>query len=111
MSTWENVKKHTRRLSVSSRRSPSLKERAMFLRPTDNDDPIEMQLGKNQLVYNDNEWMLVGEGNTEGTRELAEKNRVLEGENQILKFKLAVLQDMLATTKLDMLQLQANQGK
>ena len=36
-----------------------------------------------------------------------EKNRVLEAENQLMSFKMNILMDMLATTRLDLLRIQA----
>ncbi|KND03749.1 uncharacterized protein SPPG_01205 [Spizellomyces punctatus DAOM BR117] len=114
MSTWENVKKHTRRLSDGFRRSP-IKEKPAYFTPQD-DDPIHLQLGEAHLIYEGNEWMLdgpvdAGSGRaSQALHDLSEKNRILEAENQLLKFKIAVLTDMLAGTKLDMLQLQAHRS-
>ncbi|TPX56649.1 hypothetical protein PhCBS80983_g04365 [Powellomyces hirtus] len=82
--------------------------------PEEEDTPfINLRLGDANMVYENLEWILdnPGEGGreraSEALKEITEKNRALEAENQLLKFKVSVMQDMLAGTKLDMLKLQA----
>ncbi|KAJ3170924.1 hypothetical protein HDU87_008626 [Geranomyces variabilis] len=86
--------------------------------PEENDEAyIQLKLGDANFVYQNLEWILDGPvgGNREAAaaalQEISEKNRSLEAENQNLKFRLAVMQDMLAGTKLDMIKLQAQLGK
>ncbi|KAJ3034664.1 hypothetical protein HDV00_004803 [Rhizophlyctis rosea] len=78
--------------------------------------PIVLRLGDAQLVYEDHEWrldsgdiddiMTQASGRKGAMTDLQERNRKLEGENELLKMKIDVLLDMLAVTKLDALQLQ-----
>ncbi|KAI8587685.1 hypothetical protein BDZ88DRAFT_424417 [Geranomyces variabilis] len=78
---------------------------------------IQLKLGNANFVYQNLEWILDGPagGNREAAsaalQEISERNRALEVENQNLKFRLAVMQDMLAGTKLDMIKLQAQSAK
>ena len=46
-----------------------------------------------------------GKVTTKAMKEVLERNRVLEGENQLLHFKLNVLLDMCAGNTLDTIQL------
>ncbi|TPX38336.1 hypothetical protein SmJEL517_g00325 [Synchytrium microbalum] len=105
---WENVKKHARRLSDSfnlGNQSPRLRQ----FEPENVAPPVKLKLGETVLVYEDHQWKR-GDGSSEKSAkmvdQLAERNRVLEAENQLLKFKVNVLLDMLAGTKLDLLEIQ-----
>ncbi|KAJ3278966.1 hypothetical protein HK104_001891 [Borealophlyctis nickersoniae] len=120
---WENVKKHTRRLSDTFRRSPTKAHPPVHFEDPEEPESITLRLGNVQLVYSGNEWRFDHSANHtdhDGTgtvtlpsramQDLAEKNRVLEGENRLLKLKVNVLLDMLAVSKLDVLQLQEKNG-
>ncbi|KAJ3190150.1 Protein chibby 1 [Gaertneriomyces sp. JEL0708] len=115
-SAWEAVKEQTRRLSESVRRQPSIRvppPRPLSAReePSYN-DPIHLDLGGQRLVYEDGEWVnegsvqLSGKPSSKEVDALTQRNKQLEKENQMLKFKANVLLDMLTGTKLDMLRLQ-----
>ncbi|KAI9138194.1 Chibby family [Paraphysoderma sedebokerense] len=104
---WQTVKKHSRRLSESLRRSP-IKEP----RQTNFDDytqPITVNLDGNELIYENNLWSAASiDGNhlKNQINALTEANQTLQEENQFLKFKIGILLDMLSVTKLDLLRLQ-----
>ncbi|KAI8923893.1 hypothetical protein BC831DRAFT_468626 [Entophlyctis helioformis] len=108
-SLWETVKKHARRMSAggSSHGRPELFLDAARSGEGQHGQPIRIQLGESQLVYEpeQQQWRKESE-RTGGQRDLAERNRMLEGENQVLHFKVNVLLDMLAAAKLDVVQLQ-----
>ncbi|KAI9012947.1 Chibby family-domain-containing protein [Gaertneriomyces semiglobifer] len=115
-SAWEAVKEQTRRLSESVRRQPSIRvppPRPLSAREElSYNDPIHLDLGGQRLVYEDGEWVNEGSVQPSGkpsSKEvdaLTQRNKQLEKENQMLKFKANVLLDMLTGTKLDMLRLQ-----
>ncbi|OAJ42766.1 hypothetical protein BDEG_26180 [Batrachochytrium dendrobatidis JEL423] len=86
---WDNVRKHTRRWSAGPAKlqiGGVLDENASH--------PIKMQLGDETI-----------ESGGKQARDLTERNRMLEGENQLLHFKVSVLLDMLASATLDTVQL------
>ncbi|KAJ3160330.1 hypothetical protein HDU86_000664 [Geranomyces michiganensis] len=99
-------------------RRPSTKRDKAPFEPEEAEEAyIQLKLGDANLVYENLQWILdapVG-GNREAAsaalQEISEKNRSLEAENQSLKLRLSVMQDMLAGTKLDMIKLQAQLGK
>ncbi|KAI9362455.1 protein chibby-like protein 1 [Zopfochytrium polystomum] len=96
------MERHLRRFSDSFKKSP-VKQNPQRYDPEDESDPIRMVLGDVELVYENREWQAAGGAES---KELAEKNRLLEVENQLLKFKLNMMMDMLSTAKLDLLTLQ-----
>ncbi|KAI8807725.1 hypothetical protein BJ742DRAFT_772903 [Cladochytrium replicatum] len=108
---WESVKKHTRRLSDGMQffRSPT-----KAIPPpveTDPHAPITMTLADVNVQFDESGvWTAVDRRDHAKMEaeiaELGEKARLLDGENQVLKFKLNVVMDMLAGAKLDVLKLQ-----
>ncbi|TPX40354.1 hypothetical protein SeMB42_g06045 [Synchytrium endobioticum] len=105
---WENVKKRARRLSDSfslSAPSPRLRQ----FEPETAAAPVKLKLGETTLIYEDHNWKRA-DGSSDKTvkmvENLTDRNRALEAENQLLKFKVNVLLDMLAGTKLDLLEIQ-----
>ncbi|RKO84953.1 hypothetical protein BDK51DRAFT_27851 [Blyttiomyces helicus] len=110
------IGKHIRRLSDGLFR-PAIKDKTPEIKPEAAADPIGIKLGDLELVYRDKEWVVEkgpappptapSPASVDATlQQLIEKNRALEGENQLLKYKMNVLVDMLAGSKLDTLRLQ-----
>ncbi|KAJ1512753.1 hypothetical protein HMI54_008607 [Coelomomyces lativittatus] len=106
----DTVRRRTRRFSENFRRSPLREPRTSNI--DDHPAPISLVLDGNELIYEDGMWVA---GNMEGMQlkeqlhVLTEKNQQLQEENQLLKFKLELLMDMLSVTKLDLLRLQETQ--
>ncbi|KAJ3207306.1 hypothetical protein HDU82_003887 [Entophlyctis luteolus] len=70
--------------------------------PEDVADPIQLHLDGCVMSYEDRVWLQKeSDGSSPMLKELQDRNRALEAENQLLKFKIGVMLDMLATTKLD----------
>ncbi|KAL2917897.1 Phosphatidylinositol 4-kinase stt4 [Polyrhizophydium stewartii] len=88
---WESVKKHTRRWS-----SGPAKLSAAGFSDERRSNPIRMQLGDSVMVYEGHQWRRAESGDRH-VNDLAERNRILEGENQLLHFKVNVLLDMVPT--------------
>ncbi|KAH6563603.1 hypothetical protein BASA50_002743 [Batrachochytrium salamandrivorans] len=95
---WDSVRKHTRRWS-----SGVTKLQLGGLPDEHSTQPIRVQLGDEIMIYEKNQW----HRDTENKQmlDLNERNRMLEGENQVLHFKVNVLLDMLASSTLDAVQL------
>ncbi|KAI8846076.1 hypothetical protein BC829DRAFT_399180 [Chytridium lagenaria] len=88
-----------RRFSESFRNKSPIKERNLNFESEEKELPITISLGDALLSYENRAWLAEGSIN----QELLEKNKMLEGENQLLKYKLALMLDMLTSTKLDLL--------
>ncbi|KAI3644077.1 hypothetical protein MP228_010241 [Amoeboaphelidium protococcarum] len=110
---WETIRKHSKQLSTSNKftLSPSGKNSGAkgikFNRFADADAPIIMNLDGHELVFQNHMWQLDGaeedQGKPSGSiTQLRKENTNLQKENQLLKFKLELLIDMLSTTKLDL---------
>lgn len=52
-----------------------------------------MKLGDTVLVYANNEWTREYDGLENDIEQLKERNRVLEAENQLLRYKMQLLMD------------------
>ncbi|KAJ3222793.1 hypothetical protein HDU81_009604 [Chytriomyces hyalinus] len=72
-------------------------------------EPIQLQLGTSVLRYENRMWLNEDSGSNEAVKELLAKNQALEAENQLLRFKMGVLLDMAATSKVDLVTLQSSQ--
>ncbi|KAI8618919.1 hypothetical protein BC830DRAFT_1106652 [Chytriomyces sp. MP71] len=94
-----------RRFSENFTRSPT-KGTPLRFDAEDEADPIHVQLGETNLTYENRQWISDSAGSKEAVKELLEKNQALEAENQLLRFKLGVMLDMVATSKMDSLVLQ-----
>ncbi|KAJ3350711.1 hypothetical protein AMAG_09989 [Allomyces macrogynus ATCC 38327] len=106
-SALDAVKKHTRRLSESLKRSPLKEPRSGAI--DDHPPPISLVLDGNEIVYENGMWAAATADGMQLKEQLAavtERNQQLQEENQLLRFKLEVLMDMLAVAKLDVLRLQ-----
>ncbi|KAJ3071031.1 translation initiation factor eIF3 subunit [Podochytrium sp. JEL0797] len=91
---------------IALTRSPSKSAPPQF-DSEENAEPIQLHLNGTTLSYENREWATEDAGVSSAVvKELMEKNNALEAENQLLKFKLGVMLDMMATTKLDALTLQ-----
>ncbi|KAI3629842.1 hypothetical protein MIR68_011277 [Amoeboaphelidium protococcarum] len=110
---WETIRKHSKQLSTSNKftLSPSGKNSGAkgikFNRFADADAPIIMNLDGHELVFQNHTWQLDGaeedQAKPSGSiTQLRKENTNLQKENQLLKFKLELLIDMLSTTKLDL---------
>ncbi|KAL7746582.1 hypothetical protein RI367_008109 [Sorochytrium milnesiophthora] len=109
---WDTVRRQTRRLSESVRRSPTKEYRQTIF--DDNNAPITLTLDGNELLYENGAWaaaQLDGSNFREQVDALTDRNKQLQEENQLLKFKLEILLDMLSVTKLDMLRLQTKASR
>ncbi|ORZ32620.1 Chibby family [Catenaria anguillulae PL171] len=109
-SALETVRKHTRRMSESLKRSPIKEPRSTNI--DDHPAPISLLLDGNEMVYENGIWVAAtadGMQLKEQLTTLVDRNQQLQEENQLLKFKLELLMDMLAVTKLDVLRLQEAQ--
>ncbi|TPX67472.1 hypothetical protein CcCBS67573_g07479 [Chytriomyces confervae] len=58
-------------------------------------EPIQLQLGTSVLRYENRMWLNEDSGSNEAVKELLAKNQALEAENQLLRFKMGVLLDMV----------------
>ncbi|KAJ3381980.1 hypothetical protein HDU92_005013 [Lobulomyces angularis] len=98
----EKMRQRSRSLSerVSRLGSPT-KETPLYFESEKKCNPIRFQLGDYSLTYEDQTWK------NDEYLNLEEKMKGLEVENQLLKFKLQVLIDMLAGTRLDLIEFQA----
>ncbi|KAI9220342.1 Chibby family [Blastocladiella britannica] len=106
----EKVRKHTRRMSESLKRSPIKEPRSTII--DDHPPPIALHLDGTELLFENGVWSPANENGAVLRDQLAmltDRNQVLEEENQMLKFKLELLMDMLAVSKLDVLRLQEAQ--
>ena len=77
--------------------------------PTNHTDPIYLTLDGMELVFEDGEWTseTVEAGTSgRGNEALTSQNRKLQEENQLLKYKLDILLDMLAVSNLDAIALE-----
>ncbi|KAJ3114573.1 hypothetical protein HDU96_001943 [Phlyctochytrium bullatum] len=92
-----------RRLSQSFRKS-LVKDKGLNFDSEDQEPPISIVLGDTVLSYDNREWHAEGSVSDE----LIERNRILEGENQLLRYKLALLLDLLTAAKLDLFALQGH---
>ncbi|KAI9342887.1 hypothetical protein BDR26DRAFT_858938 [Obelidium mucronatum] len=97
---------HIRRLSENIRRSPTKSAPPQF-DAEECAEPIQLHLNGTTLHYENREWIVEDAGASSAQmKEIVEKNNALEAENQLLKFKLGVMLDMMATTKIDCLLMQ-----
>lgn len=104
----ESIKRHARRLSGSFFHSPT-KETPTFFDGEEKVQPIKIQLGPVSLEYQNAVWNSESKVEDDLRQQVAIKtqlNKDLEIENQLLKFKVGVLIEMVATTKLDNLTFQ-----
>ncbi|KAI9179115.1 hypothetical protein H9P43_005777 [Blastocladiella emersonii ATCC 22665] len=109
-SAIEAVRKHTRRMSESLKRSPIKEPRSSTIE--DHPAPISLMLDGCELVFSNGVWTTASADGVQLQERLAalsERNEQLQEENQMLKFKLELLMDMLAVSKLDVLRLQEAQ--
>eukprot|EP01135_Chromosphaera_perkinsii_P000516 Nk52_evm10s106 gene=Nk52_evmTU10s106 len=99
------------------KRSPSSLSRSLSMAsgshksdgPMNHNDPIFLNLDGMELVFEDGEWSseTVEAGNSgKGNEALQQNNRRLQEENQLLKYKLDILLDMLAVSNLDAIALE-----
>lgn len=97
------IKRQTRRLSDALRRSP-IRNGARSV--DDVPDAITLKLGENDVIYSGGLWMGTDEAMHQRFADLVEENLCLQEENQSLKFKVDLLINLLAVTKLDLNALQ-----
>ncbi|KAJ3128098.1 hypothetical protein HK098_005152 [Nowakowskiella sp. JEL0407] len=96
--SWEGVKKHTRRLSDSFtfKKSPTkgVPPHNYALDPKE----LHLQFGQVSLNYDSSGWHSVDYEQFQATKNqidaLTERSRILEAENEVLKFKVNILTDM-----------------
>ena len=97
------MQKHLRRFSDTLRSLSPTKKQSHFgganhhYENENQEDPIHLNIGGVSLLYENRSWRTDSENNNNGeiSASLIEKNRVLEGENQLLKYKLNILMEMV----------------
>ncbi|KAL3896294.1 MAG: hypothetical protein SGCHY_004163 [Lobulomycetales sp.] len=98
-------------LSAFLKLSPTKTKAPEFFELESNAAPIKLQLGDQNLHYSNLQWKSDLEEDYEALQrsvdQLQERNRELEMENQLVKYKVSVLLDMLTASKLDLLEFQS----
>jgi hypothetical protein len=83
---------------LSSFKWSPLKQPTQHYEEEDAEDPIQIKLGNVELTYDNRSWHIDGQSSGRSgvkAQELVERNRLLEAENQLLKYKMNVLLDMV----------------
>ncbi|KAI8893792.1 hypothetical protein BC833DRAFT_661382 [Globomyces pollinis-pini] len=100
---WDNVKRRSRSFSISGFTKPI--SSVPIRNQLKMDQGIRLQLGETSLLFREGKWITESEKNEMLIRELEERNRMLMNENELLGFKLGLVLDMLALSKLDLVQM------
>eukprot|EP00033_Pygsuia_biforma_P003080 GCRY01003385.1.p1 GENE.GCRY01003385.1~~GCRY01003385.1.p1 ORF type:complete len:116 (-),score=18.25 GCRY01003385.1:344-691(-) len=64
-------------------------------------DSVSLHLGDTSLLFQNGKWLLDKSGDTESMVDVRNENEALRQENNLLKFKIQVLTDMLTLAHLD----------
>ncbi|XP_065898512.1 protein chibby homolog 1-like [Dysidea avara] len=104
-SSFRSTKKPPKRKSSSLTNVSALSESTYSLQDLQLESgPVNLKLGGQELVFEKGEWLIDGPKGTTNSREyvkLQRQNKQLLEENNLLKYKIELLLDMLAASNAD----------